>query len=156
MNAARRLLALPPGERLLVLEALFFVTVARLALFSVPFKRIVRFLGQEVPPGSSADTSVPASAANEVRLLGAAIDRVSRHTPWETACLAQAAAGKFMLRRRGLPSRLYLGTRRDEQGRLQAHAWLETGGQFIVGGAGSHTFTPLGSFHDPPPGKTGS
>jgi len=59
-----------------------------------------------------------------------------------------------MLRRRGLSSRLFLGTRRDEAGGLAAHAWLQLGREIILGGGGRPTFTALSSFDDTPePGK---
>jgi hypothetical protein len=59
-----------------------------------------------------------------------------------------------MLRRRGLSSRLFLGTRRDETGALAAHAWLQLGREIILGGGGRPTFTALSSFEEgPDPGN---
>jgi hypothetical protein len=61
---------------------------------------------------------------------------VGRNLPWENTCLVQAMAGQWMLRRRGLPGKLYLGLARDlESGELLAHAWLRTGEKVLTDGA---------------------
>ena len=77
-----------------------------------------------------------------------AVETMSRHTPWESACLAQAIAGKYMLRRRGVASELYLGTRKDDRNQLLAHAWLSVNGSIILGGGGRDTFTALSAFEE--------
>ena len=68
------------------------------------------------------------------------------HTPWDSACLAQSIAGKFMLRRRGLSSCLYLGTKKDERRNLAAHAWLQAGNEIVIGGGDHETYTVLSAF----------
>ena len=70
--------------------------------------------------------------------------------PWESACLAQAIAGKFMYERRGVPTQLYLGTRKDEQGELVAHAWLRVANTIVLGGRAHGTFTVLAAFGESP------
>ncbi len=147
MKAARKFLALDWRDKLLHLEAWCCLGAVRLALWVVPFRRIAPHLGRQIPPGQDEPISeMPAGAA---RKIGVAVERMAHHTPWESACLAQAVAGKYMLRRRGLPSRLYLGTRKDETGKLTAHAWLRSGSEIVVGGAGHQTFTVLSAFADP-------
>ena len=56
----------------------------------------------------------------------------------------------MMLRRRGLPSTLYLGVARDgEAGSgARAHAWLRSGHVVVTGGAGREQFTVVASFAD--------
>ena len=148
MSALRKLLALSWSDRFLLIEAWFDLGIARLALLTVPFKHIAPHLGRQLPPDHpirDLPTIHPVA-----RRIAWAIDVMSRHTPWESACLAQAVAGKHMLRRRGLSSRLFLGTRRDEAGGLAAHAWLQLGREIILGGGGRPTFTALSSFDDTP------
>ena len=41
--------------------------------------------------------------------VGWIVERMAEHTPWESACLAQAMAAQNMLKRRGIGSTLYLG-----------------------------------------------
>jgi hypothetical protein len=144
----RKFLALGWGDRWLLGEALLHLGAARLTLFVMPFRQIARRLGPQVPPvqGVQHSGTVPLGA----RRIAWAVDIMSRHTPWESACLAQAIAGKIMLARRGVPALLYLGTRKDEQGELVAHAWLRVANAIVIGGSGHETFTVLAAFGESP------
>ena len=147
MSALRKFLALSWRDRLLLLEAWCYLGAARIALLTIPFRHIARRLGRQFP----ADHAIPSPspALPEARRIGWAVELMSRHTPWESACLAQSMAGKFMLRRRGLTSWLFLGTRKEASGDLAAHAWLQSGDEILLGGAGRETFTALSSFGEP-------
>lgn len=64
------------------------------------------------------------------------IAAVSRVSPWIArgeACLPRALALRKMLLRRGVDSELRLGTRHEDDGHFQAHAWLEVCGQVVIG-----------------------
>lgn len=144
MNAFRKFLALSWKERFLLLEAFYYLGWARLTLLRVPFKRIAPRLGKQLKKEEiPSPDAPPTELANQV---GWAVDVVSRRTPWESACLAQAMAGKFMLCRRGLSSLLYLGTKKDEFGEFVAHAWLQNGNKILLGGGGAETFVILSVF----------
>ena len=124
-----------------------YLGAARAALISLPFRRLSRHLGKQLDPAvESASGGAPPAAAREI---GWAVELMSRHTPWESACLAQSIAGKFMLKRRGLRSLLALGLRKDEAGKLTAHAWLRSGNEILIGNVGHETFTVLSSFGEP-------
>jgi transglutaminase superfamily protein len=71
-----------------------------------------------------------------------AVRCVSRAVPGAT-CLTQALAAQLLLSRRGVESRLRIGVARTPAGRLRAHAWLESDGVVVLGGAGMETYTPL-------------
>ena len=146
MSALRKFLALRWSQRLVLVEAWWYLGAARLALLTIPFRHISPHLGQQLEAASTpTGASAPPAGARQV---GWAVEIMARHTPWESACLAQTIAGKWMLQRRGLSSRLYLGTRKDETGKLTAHAWLQAGDEILIGGAGHDTFTVLGTFGD--------
>lgn len=129
------------------MEAFFYLGAARAVLLTIPFKRIAPYLGQQVEKNDVPKSDSPPS--DVVRQVGWAVDVMSRRTFWESACLAQAIAGKFMLKQRRLTSRLYLGTRKDEAGQFTAHAWLQSGNEILLGGRGHETFTVLSVFVDP-------
>ena len=80
------------------------------------------------------DPSLPDRVARAVR-------RVSRVVPGAT-CLTQALVAQALLERRGLPTRLQIGIR-DKGQAMQAHAWLESFGTTVIGGAPSEEWTPL-------------
>lgn len=75
-----------------------------------------------------------------------AIQLISQHTFWECKCLVRAIAALKMLERRQIESTLYLGTARDESGKMIAHAWLRSGPYYITGAEGMERFAVVGKF----------
>ena len=132
-----RLLRLSWAERLLLIEASFWLGLARLAILALPFRWIAPRLGRHV--AGAAPAGAPGQA-DRLRRIAWAVTAASRHTPWKSACLAQAIAAKVMLRLRGLPSTLYLGVAKDGDGGLDAHAWLRSGDLILTGERGRERF----------------
>jgi hypothetical protein len=146
MRALRRFLSLSWPDRLLLLEAAVYLGAARVALLSIPFRLIAVHLGRQVSPDEAPRR--PSSAPAAARKIAWAVEVMGHHTPWDSACLARAIAGKFMLRRRGLSSWLFLGTMKDPGGDLKAHAWLRYGNEVLLGAGTLESFTALTSFGD--------
>jgi hypothetical protein len=144
MRPLSRFLSVDWARRGLVLEALALLTLASAAVRVMPFRWYARSLGQ-VGHAPWRGASRGDDAALRV---GWAIRAVSRALPWTCTCLMQAAAGQWMLRRRGIPATLELGMARDEAtGAVLAHAWLSTGDVVLAGGAElSRTYTVVGRF----------
>lgn len=69
-------------------------------------------------------------------------------------CLPQALAGEALLVRNGHAAELILGVAKTPQGRLEAHAWVESRGRLVVGELrqGMAQYTPLPPL--PPLSKT--
>lgn len=146
MNRFSKFLVLSWKERFLLLEAFSFLGMVRALLLLLPFKHIAPYLGRQLPMEDIRGSKFPPS--EEAIQIGWAVDVMSRYTPWESTCLTQAIACKFMLRQRGLPSLLYLGTKKDETGQFTAHAWLENENSILLGGGDSESFTVLSAFSD--------
>ncbi len=64
-------------------------------------------------------------------------------TPRGSNCLVRALATQTMLARYGYLSELKIGVRKSEDGRLAAHAWLESAGGVIIGDAELDSYTPM-------------
>ena len=64
----------------------------------------------------------------------------------ESECLVKAIAGMKMLEKRNIESTLYLGTAKDENGELIAHAWLRSGPFYISGAEVMERFTVVAKF----------
>lgn len=148
MKRFRRLLALDWRDRLLLLEAWLYLGAARFALLVLPFRLIAPRLGPQLEVGD--DSPSRGVAPQVAQRVSRAVTIMAQHTPWESACLAQAMAGRSMLRRRGVASILYLGTRRDDTGNLAAHAWLRVGSAIVLGGQDYRVFAALAAFGDRP------
>jgi hypothetical protein len=60
-----------------------------------------------------------------------------------STCLTEAVVAQVMLARRGHPATLRIGVARSEEGRFEAHAWVESGGRVMIGGHELGRYAPL-------------
>lgn len=149
-STARRLAGLSWPDRLLLAEATLLLAVARAAVLLLPFRVIARALG----PRMTETPREGGTGPERLRRLTWAIGAVARRTPWRSKCLEQALAAKVMLRRRGIPSTLYLGVARaagDAPGPYDAHAWLRSGTIHVTGGQQVDRYAVVATFADSPP-----
>jgi len=143
MSRLRKFLARSPAERGCLLEAACWLGLARLAILVLPFRRLAPFLGKQMGQSPAEAGAAPGALLERISWAVAA---ASRHLPWECKCLAQALAGKAMLRRRGVSSTLYLGLAKDGADQLQAHAWLRCGERILTGQRSMAGFTVIATF----------
>jgi len=130
-------------ERFLLLEASFWLGVSRLAILTVPFRRITPYLGRHM---ACSPEKIDLESRETARRIAWAVNTAGRHLPWECRCLAQAVTGKWMLRRRGIPATLYLGLAKDDAKQLNAHAWLRSGDVILTGREEINRFTVISTF----------
>lgn len=149
MNPLRKWLGLGPEERRELLRAGLAVPAIRLGLSALPFDTLdalVSLLGA----GDGAEAAAPAADAAEVERVRWAVAAVGRRWPGAT-CLTQALAARMLLGRRGIPSQVRIGLRRDEAGGIAGHAWLESEGA-AAPAEDAEGYSPLPSFPPGPPG----
>jgi len=72
-----------------------------------------------------------------------AVQSASRFMPRASTCLTEALTAQVLLLRRGHPALVHIGTVKGEDGDLQAHAWVESQGEVLIGGYELERFTPL-------------
>lgn len=142
MNQIRTYLALDWAKKALLLEAFIALGLARIMII-LPFARIAPLLGQSRSVTPETEHAMQRAVAGRVQ---EAIQIASRHTLWDSKCLVRAIAAMWMMTRRGLESTLYLGTARDDDGKLIAHAWLRSGKRYITGAEEMARFTVVGMF----------
>jgi hypothetical protein len=123
-------------------EAWLLLAMARLMLVFLQFKKIMPVLGK-LETNAAADATGNAAILQAVKL---AVARGCRYSPWRTMCFEQAIAAKMMLRRRHLVSIIFFGVFKGDDNKLNAHAWLQSGGQTITGGSNLDRYTVLSSF----------
>lgn len=129
----------------MLIEALLGLGISQIIITALPFKRIAGGLGEYM------QESALTSNAAEIPLIKSvswAISIMSRHTIWESKCLAQAITAKYMLRRRNIKSTLYLGVAKNEKQEMLAHAWLRSGEKIVTGARTKENFVVLSSFAD--------
>lgn len=132
-------------ERLLLLEAVVLLGLARLLVLTIPFRWLAHTLGAHM---REATVAVASADLEMARLIGQAVRSAAGNTPWQSVCLPQAVAGQWMLKRRGISATLYLGVTKAENKpeQLAAHAWLRCGDQILTGREGHRQFTVVSTF----------
>ncbi|MFC4736371.1 lasso peptide biosynthesis B2 protein [Bacillus daqingensis] len=88
-------------------------------------------------------------AKREAGSIAVAIEVMSRYAFWESECLVKAGAAVQMLKRRGMPVTVYLGTARNDAGEFVAHAWTRSGPWYITGADDVAQYTVLTTFAVP-------
>jgi len=132
-------------ERVLLLEAFLLLAAARLFVLALPFRWLASSLGRHMQEGEAPLAPADLKLA---RMIGGAVVSASNYTPWESACLPQAAAAKWMLKRRRIPGTVYLGVMKDEDRpeTLAAHAWVRCGGIVLTGAPVNSRYTVISTF----------
>lgn len=144
MRRVRKLLELSPRDLRLLLRAGLVVAAVQLALRVLTVRSVQTLFAR-----ASTAPLTPRTAGSSIPRLAWAVAIVG--PPLGAACLARALALQYLLARRGVIVRLWLGVRRpDDAARperaLQAHAWLEHEGAVLGAPALLH-YTPLASWH---------
>ena len=124
-------------------EAALALAVARFLVQFLPYRSWRWTLGaiepskQEFPDYNERDEAIAIIAGKYVR-------RTARRLPFEAVCLPKAMAGFWMLKRRGIQSRIVFGAGEspDTVGTAY-HAWLLYRDTYVTGLDTQGTFTPL-------------
>src|SRR5215217_7114582 len=129
MKRLHKFLNLPSSDRRLLVGTALLLGAVRLGLRVLPFRVLQRVITKVAQAPASANNANQSS----VDRLVWAVTVASRYVPKAT-CLTQALGAQILLGRRAHPARLRIGVARSEEGRLEAHAWLEYEDKVIVGG----------------------
>ncbi len=127
MRQLRKFLSLTQRDRSLVVKSTFLLGAIKLGLWLLPFqtlRRILKIIGKPAAELQEAEKTFVDKAVWAVLVA-------TRYIPG-IKCLAQALAIQVLLVQRGYPAYLRIGVIKGE-GKLSAHAWVETEGQ-VVGG----------------------
>ncbi len=134
-----RIWSIPVEQLVLAVEACVWLSFARLGLAIFPFRWVF-----SVVKGMSIQAVRGEAAMNrdlaELKEVRVAVRRAVAFLPWESRCLVQALAARWMLFLRGLSSEMTIGVRGP---RFEAHAWLTSGGFAISGVGESEGFTVI-------------
>lgn len=142
LDKLSKLRSYPADMRRLMFEAFLALAWGRV-LKLLPFARVSPSLGSHM---EETPYAIQQEQHRQAVQISRALHLVSPHVWWETECLVMAFAARKMLNRRHLPSTLYLGMRRDEQGRTAAHAWLRSGRFYLTGAKELEQYTVVGQF----------
>lgn len=132
----------PLQAKWLVLDAACTLVWFALFVRLMPFQRLSAKWGSQ---GQVARTDITTDQQQQAREIEWLIEALSRRMPFQATCLMQAATAKSMLKRRGVPSTVYIGVapRRDDGRNVNAHAWLQCGERIITGRAEARNFRAM-------------
>ena len=140
----RSFLRKPLREKWLLIRILFLLFFVRFLLLILPFKHFSKLLGK---PADDHPENSPNPDPYYTGIIARFISNGSRLVPWDSKCLAQAAAGKIMMRKKNIPATVYFGVKKgDEKEKIKAHAWLCVGSEIILGGGVADEYTPISRF----------
>lgn len=124
-----------------MLKATLLLWTVRLGLWFLPFETVRRLLiGFSEGPARLRDTG-QASVAE----VTWAVETAGRYMPWAATCLTLALSAQILLLRRGHRALIHIGVAKGDGETFLAHAWVETGGEIIIGDHELERYTPLTS-----------
>lgn len=126
----KAMIGLSPSTWLDLLRGTFELALARYRLGTQHPKQLLERARQLGQPTTMPPRETHAIAAR----VAFAIPRVAARLPWRSDCFIQAMAAQRWLQHSGIASTLTIGTRKDQSGAFQAHAWLTYNDQIITGG----------------------
>ncbi len=148
------------AERRLLIEAVVWLGLLRVAVAAMPYRRTAALLRLtqadpcEEPVTADREDGAGSRGAgvagDRSTAIGWAVRASAARAPWHSTCLVQSLAGSTMLRRHGLAGVVYLGVARDEGGEFIAHSWLRCGKDILTGAGGHQRYSVIAAYR---PGK---
>ena len=126
-NKWRRYLALGPADRRAVLIAAFWLPIAAHMLRLAGLRHTQGFLSRFLHSPTALPSIREGHATNRALRIAHLVRMAVRNGFGSPNCLAESVVLWFMLRRRGMAGNLRIGVSKEE-GRFEAHAWVELEG----------------------------
>jgi hypothetical protein len=138
MSDARRLALLP-----LIWREKWLLALAFILLWQYRITLSLRGFG-DPRRACSANAEKPSAPTALARRISWSVDRAARLVPKPT-CLVRAMAGQRMLAMKGYGSEIRVGVRNKADAGFEAHAWLISNDQIVLGGTSTELqrFSPL-------------
>jgi hypothetical protein len=114
----------------LVGETLAALAVASIAVRAVPFRKIAGAAARGTPSPRVPD---PKRYGDEIKQVRWAVEAVSSRVPWRTVCFQKGLAAHFLLKRRGVPTRMHYGIDNRREEGLRAHVWVTSVAGPVIG-----------------------
>jgi hypothetical protein len=127
---------LPLARLKWAVETVVFLGLASLMVRFVPIRFWRQILHKtDQTPGSAERVATNSRSVEQTKMVGWWVASLAGLVWFKPACLAQAIAGWWMLRRRGIAAVVQVGARSSvEPGDDRFHAWLVSGNAVIIGG----------------------
>lgn len=130
-----------------VLRAMAYIAVARFLVRFVPLSVWRGSVGQMVEPMRALmpeATTLAGPSRTRAFAIVRQIDRACLHLPGTSRCLPRAVALRWLLRRQELTVLTVIAFHRyDRSGEDAYHAWVECGGEILIGHCDRSSYKPI-------------
>lgn len=132
-------------EQRLILEALLVMATVSFVIRFLPFRVLKKLINAEaVKVNDYSFFEEGGSSASEMtHLITKVITVTGNKITKDSKCLVQASSARIMLNKRGIPSTLYLGVKKNEIYNMKPHAWLVVNDQVMLGGGELDQYVPV-------------
>ncbi len=128
------------SERNRFFVAYFTTTIFSLLLAFTPKRFVLKRIGLQ---GVESPSDIPEENRIIAGRVAKSIRRTTRYSPWRITCFAKGITAKYLLKRKGIASTLYLGISKEGVNKLTAHAWLRCGSVIVTGKEEMQRFTKI-------------
>lgn len=105
-----------------------------LALRLIGLRRLQSLLNHfSVPNGNNGPAIQAGDSLRESQRIARIVNAAARHGPYRANCLSRSLVASCLLRRRAIACDLRIGVRKED-GRFEAHAWIEHNGAVVNDG----------------------
>ncbi len=126
MRQLRQLLQLNPVQFWLLIQVAVVLNLIRLGLVIVPFQTLYRWMKQT----RSSPHPTPSIPSCQITW---AVNVVGRYSPGQVQCLARALTTQLLMQQGGYPCEIRIGVTTPENDKFEAHAWVESQGEIVMG-----------------------
>lgn len=116
----------------MTIQAWLYSAVFRFRILHQKPEKLRRNWGKE---GEESPITATLEEYKYAKRVSIAVNHVCNKTKWESKCLVRALTAQKLLKKKGIPSTLYLGCGMKD-GNMVAHAWLRCGSMCVTGGTG--------------------
>lgn len=129
------------ADWLLLAEAVLALGIASAAIACLPFRRLAALLSTGTGTSRTSEHAQPT-----IDRAIWAIEAAARRLPFKTVCFQKGLALYWMMRRRGIETRLHYGVAQKPDKGLCAHVWVSHAGATIMGGEVAAGFACLATY----------
>lgn len=124
--------------KLLFFKAYILSAFVKFSLIFLKFKVILNWQGKINSETTDKTDDYSLTFRKNVK---SAMRLCDKYTFWKTECYTQALTAKILLNRNGIPCTIYIGFKKDENGKYEGHAWLRSYDMLITGGEKIDNYT---------------
>ena len=128
MIQIKKFFHLSAADKALFIQSTIVVAFSTLGLRILPWLRLQNML-LRMARNQSNRVSSNCPSVNQIKWAVSA----AGHSVPKATCLPQALASQYLLVKYGYPADLQIGVARDKDGKLEAHAWVVSENQTVLG-----------------------